>query len=137
MSKNPVNAVTLGLLEKEVAYFGNTVVRNLKNNINWIETCLEALYHDIGVKIDLEERLGFSPRRLLKNERARSYRAVASIATIKAGEDKSPQCVMGGISRSLQTGRARIDDAVNRIQSLYYELEEEYSDELEKLGDRR
>lgn len=137
MSENPVSAVTLGLLEKEAEYFGNTVVKSLKNNINWIEMCVDALNKDIDADINLEERLGFSPRKLLKNERARAYRAMAAIATIKAGSNKRPQCIIGGVFRSLRSGRVRVDDAVKRIQSLYYELEKEYSDELEKLGDRR
>lgn len=131
-AKVPFDSESLNLLEKEISYF-DYVVRTLKNNISWIEGCVKALQDDIGVTVNLDERLGFSLRKIYRNERARKYRAQAAVANVRAGNCVSTQHVIGANFRSIQSGRAHCEETVKKIRSLYFELEAEYSDELSRL----
>ncbi|MBR3143855.1 hypothetical protein IKF12_01490 [Candidatus Saccharibacteria bacterium] len=133
MVRVPFDTESLYLLEKEISYF-DYVVRNLKNNISWIEGCARALQEDIGATVNLDEKLGFSLRKVYRGELARKYRAQAAVASIRAGDCKSPQHTIGANFRSINKGKAHCEETVGKIRNLYYDLEEEYSVELDKLG---
>jgi hypothetical protein len=132
MSKNPVSLISIDMLEKESKYFQSNVIKSLKNHISWMNMYLNALYEDIGVTIDPEERLGFSPKKLLKREQARAYRAESVIASVRAGCNSYPQNSISATYRSLEDGKERIQEAVQKITFLYYDLEAEFKT---RLGD--
>lgn len=130
------DAASLELLEKEVSYFQNFTLQALKNNISWMNSYVKALYDDLGVVIIPEDRLGFSPRRLLEKERRRAYRIMAAIATIKAdGYERTPNKI-SGMRRAIHDSQANVNEMVDCIQTLYYQLEDEFRDKLRELGDK-
>ena len=126
----PNSLIDLSMLEWAIDDAERSVVVALKYNTKLVRYFKDAIFDDLGVVIDLEERLGFSPKKVLRLEKSRIRRAKDALALVRDGDATHPERTIVTAYNSLMDGRKRSAEVTEAVTKLYYDLAIEFEYEI-------